>query len=342
MPSTRLAGLTTDSGWEIVSRVAAKQVSGGTFCARYLARGPSGEDGFLKAMDLSRALSGGLTNVRDLIEQYLFERETLFSCRDRKMSRIVTPLDAGEITVASQPPPLNTVYYVVFEKADGDLRQQHLDAQDPSWLAAFRALHHVCVGTAQLHAAGIAHQDIKPSNILNFPGDVSKIADLGRVTDLSGKSPFGNSSFTGDFSYAPFEHWFGYRNRDFYDRYLSDMFMVGSLLHQVITQVSFSHAVETEAKLIAPPLAGMTYADALPYLTTASATILDRLQSHCDQELGARVARKVVEIVREMCNPIIDQRGNTKSTDRLHRLSMHRYVGKFATLVQLAKVEGIR
>ncbi len=145
------------------------------------------------------------------------------------MRRVVTPLDAGEINVPNFSPPLDKVYYVIFENADGDLRNQYMEPGDKSWLSIFKALHHVTIGAHQLHQASIAHQDIKPSNILYFEHAGSKISDLGRVTDAAGRSPFSNSDFTGDRSYAPIEISYGVRGSCFTDRFSSDVYMVGGV-----------------------------------------------------------------------------------------------------------------
>lgn len=50
-------------------------------------------------------------------------------------------------------------------------------------------MHQITAALRQLHGSGIAHQDIKPSNILFFQDDHTKLADLGRASDRHGGSP---------------------------------------------------------------------------------------------------------------------------------------------------------
>ncbi len=68
MPSRSLLHLTTPSGWKIVEDLNNNHLaSGGNFCCRYIAKSNSGEIGFLKAMDLTRALNGGLQELQNLV-----------------------------------------------------------------------------------------------------------------------------------------------------------------------------------------------------------------------------------------------------------------------------------
>lgn len=331
--------MTTDSGWIVKDKISTKLGSGGNFCSRYEAESPTGQVGFLKAMDLSVALDGDLRNLQALINQYVFEQDILFFCKGRKMSKVVTPLDAGTLEVPNFARPLNQVYYVIFENADGDLRQAHLQNTNKSWLSAFKALHHVAIGGNQLHMAEIAHQDIKPSNILVFKNSGAKISDLGRVTDSAGTSPFTGMQFTGDRSYAPIEVAFGMYPKDFKDRYYADIHMIGSLAYHIVTDVQISTVLLDEVEKILP--LGSNYDDALPFLQTAFSSILQRFRTECIILFGEHVADQLTQIVNEMCHPDINKRGSPRFTNRERRLSLNRYVGKFATLVRIATNAGI-
>ncbi len=66
----------------------------------------------------------------------------------------------------------------------------HMDLSatlDLAW--TMRMLHHVAVGLQQLHGVGIAHQDLKPSNVLVFSDFISKLADLGRSAHADYEPP---------------------------------------------------------------------------------------------------------------------------------------------------------
>jgi eukaryotic-like serine/threonine-protein kinase len=61
------------------------------------------------------------------------------------------------------------------------LRSQ-IDLDERSHLAVvLRWLHHVATGLQQLHFSEIAHQDVKPANILVMADRTAKIGDMGRA-----------------------------------------------------------------------------------------------------------------------------------------------------------------
>src|SRR5437879_7964713 len=104
------------------------------------------------------------------------------------MSRIVQALEDGSIVVD----PSNAagiVQYLIFELADGDIRKQleFNDKIDMVW--KLRTLHNTATGLQQLHSREIAHQDVKPSNVLSFGNQGSKLGDLGRAAHKNHNAP---------------------------------------------------------------------------------------------------------------------------------------------------------
>lgn len=238
-------------------------------------------------------------------------------------------------------PPLNRVFYIIFEKADGDLREVYLKSRPNDWLSFFRAMHHVCIAAEQLHRAGIAHQDIKPSNILHFPLEESKVGDLGRVTDIKGKSPFLKLPFPGDYRYAPLEVRYGVGMRDFYDRYLTDIYAIGSLVYQTIMGVNITAALVDQSRRSMPNALHVSYKDSLPLHISSFSVLMDRFFDECYKLFGQRIANEVCMVVREMCHPDFEMRGAPKFTSRKVKLSARRYTSKMASIIRLFYVEGL-
>jgi len=256
------------------------------------------------------------------------------------MTKIVVPLSAGEIQIPNQPPPLDEVYYIIFEKAESDLRQAFLNSSHSIWYRFFRAIKHTCLGLEQLHRAKIAHQDIKPSNILNFGNNISKVADLGRVIDAEGQSPFCGYYFAGDLNYAPIEILMNVTISEFEERFLADLYAVGSLIYHTLMGTQITAALKSEAILISPYVSRMTYEQSIPIYETVFFTLLDRLHQHCCDVFDKEIADSVVNTVQEMCHPNYKKRGNPKVSSLAVRANLRRYTSKINNLLILLKVKG--
>src|SRR5947209_1089697 len=98
-PSENLLGLQLEGGWVITEKLkTAVNGSGGNFSVSYkVCR--NGEIAFLKAMDLSRAFrhKDSLQILHLLTAKHVHETTLLQVCANRKMDKIVTILDSGQI-----------------------------------------------------------------------------------------------------------------------------------------------------------------------------------------------------------------------------------------------------
>src|SRR6185437_7605631 len=166
-PAELLAGLSLDGGWKVTERITAgPDATGGVFSVSYIVESAHSGRAFLKALDFSKAFN--------------FERDILQKCADRRMDRVVRAIGDGNVRTTATSGG-GVVQYLIFELADRDVRLQlSLSSKvDLAW--KLRSLHHIATGLMQLHSAGIAHQDLKPSNVLVFEGKTSKVSDLGRA-----------------------------------------------------------------------------------------------------------------------------------------------------------------
>ena len=181
--AAQLLGLTLEDGWLVFERIErSENATGGTFSHSYLAKKGS-RTAFVKAFDFSSAFEPGadtLGILNLLTASYEHERDVLEHCRGRRLSKVAVAIGHGHVSVPNMGAMEGRVYYLLFEKADGDIRTQ-MDvnqASDAFWCMV--ALRQVCLGLWQIHRQFIAHQDLKPSNVLCYRAWEVRISDFGR------------------------------------------------------------------------------------------------------------------------------------------------------------------
>jgi serine/threonine protein kinase len=311
---------------------------GGITSQGYLVESADGVRAFLKALDYSAAFPQQELTPRTLqamMSAYLYERDLLLQCSDRGLSRVVTALASGNVRFADGPPP-NVVEYLIFELADGDLaRMAELGERfDVAW--ALRALHHLATGLEQLHRLGIAHQDLKPENVLLFDG-APKLADLGRATRRGTSGPFDHLEIPGDWGYAPPELLYGQVDADWDHRRLGcDAYLLGSMAVFFFTGSSmtalWTGELETRHRWLS--WSG-SFDQVMPYLRPA----FDRAVAAFAAQVPRGLAADLERIVRQLCEPDPRRRGHPRERTVLfgNPFRLDRYVAKFEHLAKRAE-----
>jgi eukaryotic-like serine/threonine-protein kinase len=174
-----------------------------------------------------------------MTQAYNFERDLMAKCGEKHMDRVVRAIASGTLRIEGAPAGGVVEYLLILELADYDVRAHlaRLGEIELAWI--LRSLHHIATGLKQLHSAGIAHQDLKPSNVLIFNQDTSKVADLGRASYLGHTAPHDELSWAGDISYAPPELLYGYVHTDWRTkRFGGDLYLLGSMVVFFFTGLS--------------------------------------------------------------------------------------------------------
>jgi serine/threonine protein kinase len=333
-PADKLEGMDLPNGWKVLGHVRKKPgATGGYFSVGYKVRHESGREAFLKALDFSRALGSRdpARELQELTETFNFERDLLAKCKEKNLDRVVKALEDGTVTIDGLPVP-----YLIFELANCDIRG-HMDLSaelDLAW--TLRMLHHVAVGVKQLHGEGIAHQDLKPSNVVVFQDLISKLADLGRSAHADYHPPHEDFVVPGGVSYAPPELRYGFTHPDFSQRRFGcDTFLLGNIILFAFTRLTMSSVLFS---FLAPehmPFTwGGTYGEVMPYLQSA---FNDALRA-VELQIPEQVRSDVMSMLRQLCEPDLSKRGDPLSRFRgASTFSLERYVTKLDVLAYRAE-----
>lgn len=342
-PAQRLVGHVLDGGWRVLELVdRGPDDTGGHFSVGYIIEGPNGRRAFLKALDYSRALASS-DPARELLKltaKFVFERDVLDKCRAVGLSRIVVAIQAGKVVVDTSN-QAGVVEYLIFELADGDVRKfVHLSRNcDLAW--TLRCLHHVATALGQLHGQRIAHQDLKPSNVMVYGGVISKVGDLGSAAYQGHSGPHDEQAFAGDPSYAPPELLYKQISPDWNQRRFGcDAYLLGSMTVFMFTGSIMSSLLlaKLDASQHWREWRG-SFAELLPQLRQAFGASLLELR----ENLECDCRDEVVEIVRQLCDPDPGQRGHPRTRASIgNPYSLERYISWFDRLARRAELARMR
>jgi len=318
--------------------------TGGTFCVGYLAE-RDGNRAFVKVVDFIAAMHNrpdAIVAIQEASSVVIAERAVLELCRDRRLTRVIRMVDAGDYEAPQFAGQLlGKVFYFVFEPAESDVRKEISLNADAGILWKLRVLKDVAIGIQQLDQIGVAHQDIKPSNVLLMErpedGGDHKLGDLGRAVRVDVTGPVDDLVFPGDLLYAPLSAWYGIREPEWVDgRTAGDLYMLGVLACFLFAQVNLT---QLQLNLLKPELKRPawtgTFQDVLPFLIDVHAKALELVEDSFPEPYKV----ELVSLVRELTNPNPLKRGDPRARARVGRPpGTEVYVSKFSALVKRAEL----
>lgn len=333
-----LEGMDLPGGWRVTTLIKRPpQATGGHFSVGYLVVHAERGEAFLKALDYSSALADPdpARALEALTSAYNFERDLLAACRRKGLSRVIRLLDDGKVEVhGAVGVPL--VNYLIFEKAEGDIRA-HLDAlRDFDVAFALRALHHVATALQQLHSHNMAHQDLKPSNVLVMTEGDAKVTDLGRAAYKGHASPFDDLTIAGDWGYAPPELLYGHRLEEWVARSTScDLYLLGSMATFLFQGVAMSPLLFAHLHPKHTPVSWSgTYREVLPYVREAFNRVIEAFEVALPDQLRPDLGTAV----RHLCDPDPALRGHPRNrVGQGSSWSLERFITKFDLLATRAE-----
>lgn len=347
-PAEELEGRTLAEGFVVGERLSiTEDHTGGGFSVCYQAS-KDGQGFFVKATDLT--FYGSETEdlavrLERALSIYNFEKLLLEIARMHAMSRIVNVVAANQIALDISGFPI-PVFYLVFKKAEDNLRERLMDDDLPMEpIDRVRALRQVVTGLNQLHTRGIAHQDVKPSNVVNYAKhgeDLdSKITDLGRGSHREHRALHDSIACAGDKRYAPLELLYEEPAAGFDRRRLgADAYLFGSLIAQIFSGVTITQAVLAKLpETHQPKRWGDGYAPLLPRLREAfDAVIVELRPSWPYQTEDPKIAEQLELTVRQLCDPDPARRGYPGAATSVNPLDMQRYISVLDALVHRASL----
>ena len=353
-PAELLVGRKLKGGYTVTKRVPKRPGgTGGHFSVCYVAE-KGGKEYFLKATDTSFVRTGrsGADGLRDALTAFTYERDMLELAIAHAMTRVVRVLESGEelvkLKMAGGGELELPVFYLIFERGEESLRDLMQGGVPVKDIDRLKALHHIALGIRQMHAKDLAHQDLKPSNVMRFEEQAAaaendyRIADMG-CASLKGRPALHDSlAVPGDHRYAPPEGLYEQNAAIDFDRrrFGADLYMLASLTVQLFTGVTMSRAMQ--GKLPETHRIGRwsgTYDQLLPRLIQAFDAVLLELRDEWPyRKEEPRIAEKLELMVRHLCNPDPHRRGHPRALGTVNPMDVDRYVSLFDQLVLLASI----
>jgi len=344
MPGNKLKG-----SWKVTERlVEPVEATGYSRTYGYKVKHETGREAFLKAVDadLVDADESLVVRLMAVLKHHEFEATVSDHCRGNNMDRVTLAIDHGSAMLehngAKEP-----VFYLIFELASGDVRQEIL--LDKNWPASkkFRLLHHIAVGLQQLHGAKVTHNDVKPPNILAF-SDGHRISDLGQATRDDAIAPHDCYAVVGDPRYAAPELLYsadgmpGTRLIPNENRRGTDLYLLGSMVHFLFFGRMLTPEVLDELDVNHRPPAEVTgwngsYVDVTPYWRTAFSNVLERFTSvlsESGENVVASNSTTLAHVVAELCEPEPAKRGHVTSVTNGPSHSLVYFISLFDRLAK--------
>ena len=328
-----LLGHTTKTGWTIDSvRTVVAGATGSCHSFGFNAKHVDGRHAFVKVLDPTPdpALDTGY-QLKDLelrLALFNYEKDIHNKCLERGIKHVVTFIEFDSIETAG-----SIFYYILFELADQDLRQiVNLDDSIEVSLR-FNILHQLSLGLESLHFNQIAHQDIKPSNVLLFEGITAKLCDFGHAHDRSKMRPVPDVTISGDPGYAPLEQLYGLEPSEWTTRRLAtDLYLLGSLAFFMFTNVSLTARLATQ---LSPAHHWKewngSYQKVMPYVRRAWNEVVDQFSDGLNEDYRSDLE----SLVRFLTNPDPEYRGHPRNlAGSDNKYGVRRFSSRFQLLAK--------
>lgn len=324
-PARQLSGSSLQGGWRVLDPCPNGDPEAAEFSCCYHAVREDGTPGFLKALDFTRAVFDPNRDWLDQFSEYLnayrYERDLHLRCNDRRLSRVITVLSYGEVQIGGGAPgPYSRVPYLIFELAEGDVRQRLEQMRDLDSAWALRVLQHTTTGLKQLHQMQVAHRDLKAGNVLTQKqGEEMVLGDLGCAVQIGASVWHESEDTPGTRSYAAPEQLYRGAAKDWEMRRAADLYQLGCFAVFLFTNRSLTGMIREflPKELIWGRWSGGDYQAVLPYVRSAFAEAVDEAKREIERKLGRPdLTGDLIQAIQELCDPDPLLRGKPKLRNR--------------------------
>lgn len=344
-----LEGRRLQNGWIVVKKL--KDFDLDSYASYYLVE-KDDQKGFLKAFDYSRASKHGCNSAEEILEMlkaYKLERSILEKCNTKSYKNLISLIEAGEVKVpeATEYPDVN---YIILEYSNkGHVDNKLLEEADVNLEWKILSLRHIANGLRNLHSISIAHQDIKPENVVLLPEKQTKITDFGSAIDLD--SPVESipklfdNDYVGTWQWAPPELLYGYLSHDPVVRRIGcDLYLLGSMIAYYLTgynMTTYLKSTLADSLLWTNIENRGRYKELLSYLVKATEDAIDNIVSKLSDAKMKEILRELLSI---LCNPIPEERGKSRVTGGSinQRYNLEYVVSKLDFLRRCIKIKGLK
>ena len=258
------------------------------------------------------------------------------------MKRIVKILDHGQANLTPLAgEQISTVPYMIMELADGgDVRSYIQQSENIDHSIKLYYLRDIASGIIQLHNAKIAHQDLKPSNVMIFSEAGAKIGDLGRASKQDLASMHDQLGIAGDRTYAPPEQMYRHPLPEWFDRrQRCDLYQFGSL----VCFIFFGEFINLILRTRTPPElmptewgGSCSYDQALPFLMQ----VFNESLMEWSEQLPEWLSESLIDLIRQCGTPSYTERGSKKTINlSTPNLGTDRFVSELDRLAFKAIIE---
>lgn len=330
-PAYQLTGRILPNGWKVNERVRQPAgISSGKNSVCYYVTSNGGEKAFLKAFDYLSHMqyASAVDSIYEATRNYRYERGLLQTCLNEELSLIAKIVDHGGIHLGEDDRS-SLVQYLIIERADCDVRPFVGHVQNSRMSRILSMMHQATVATQQLHSINVAHQDIKPGNVLIFGRTVVKLGDLGRATQFKNPSPYDHYLVAGDPEYSPPELLYRELPNDWETRRLGcDFYMLGNLIYFMSTGASLNAMLREKLdQNLWYDRCSDSYDKVFPAVQSCFLQCIDELRATTHPSIASDVA----SLVKQLCNPSPEERGLPMNRG-YNRFSLRRFVSRLDLL----------